>query len=541
MQDSTPAPGQRRPQTGVTGPSPLTGKEGRDVERLRLLESVVVNANDVVLITEAEPIDAPEGPRVVYVNAAFTRMTGYLPDEILGKTPRILQGTETCPETRQFIREKLTAWEGFRAELLNYRKDGTPFWAEINVQPVADETDKFTHWISVQRDTTERKQIEVERERLLMETLRQAERERELAEALDRADRDPLTNLLNHRAFHERLHEETGDSRAIVVIDLDNFKFFNDVYGHLAGDQVLRQVAAALRAACCHTDAALSRFGGDEFGLLLPYCNGEQGQQVIEQVRERLQKIGYYPPGYDTPIPLSVSCGLAVIPDDGTSAMSVLEIADERLRQDKVGSQNYESKQLRDELMQTVEGFAMLDALVTAVDNKDRYTRRHSEDVMRHSVHIARQMGLSSEEQRLLQVAALLHDVGKIGVADRILRMPGRLLPEEYEAIKQHPAVGALLVGAIPALQATVDAVHFHHERWDGGGYPKGLRGEEIPFLARIMAVADSYSAMTMDRPYRKGLAPGVVRQIFQTDDGKQWDKEGVDALLRYLDRNDEG
>jgi GGDEF domain-containing protein len=135
---------------------------------------------------------------------------------------------------------------------------------------VADETGWYTHWISVQRDITERKLLEAERERILVEKLRHVERERALVEALDRADRDPLTNLLNHRAFHERLTCESGKPCAIVVIDLDNFKFFNDVYGHLAGDEVLRQITRALQESC-HTDAdALSRFGGDEFGVLLP-------------------------------------------------------------------------------------------------------------------------------------------------------------------------------------------------------------------------------------------------------------------------------
>jgi diguanylate cyclase (GGDEF)-like protein/PAS domain S-box-containing protein/putative nucleotidyltransferase with HDIG domain len=510
-----------------------------DVERLRLLESVVVNTNDVVLITEANSIDDPHGPRVVYVNDAFTRMTGYTPEEILGKTPRILQGPETSPETRRFIREKLKAWEGFRAELINYRKDGSSFWVELNVQPVADENGWFTHWIAVQRETTERKLIEAERERLLVESLHRAERERILAQALDRADRDSLTNLLNHRAFHERLAQETALSRetgipvAVIVIDLDNFKFFNEAYGHLAGDQVLRQVAGALRAGCQEKEDALARLGGDEFGLLLPGRTHDGAVEMIERLRQHMESIGYYPPEYEIPIPLTISCGFALSSEDGMSTLELLEAADERLRRDKVGSQEYLTKNLRDELMQTLDGFAMLDALVTAVDNKDRYTRRHSEDVLRYSVAIARELDLPESDQRLIQVAALLHDVGKIGTPDRILRLPGRLLEAEYEAVKQHAAMGALLVGSVPDLAETVDAVHFHHERWDGNGYPEGLKGEQIPFFARILAVADSYSAMTMDRPYRKGLAPDVVKQILRTDEGRQWDPCCVRALLQ--------
>jgi diguanylate cyclase (GGDEF)-like protein/PAS domain S-box-containing protein len=511
------------------------------VDRLRLLESVVRNANDVILITHAEPVDPPHGPRVVYVNDAFTRMTGYQPDEILGKTPRLLQGPDTSPDMCRFIRAKLKAWEGFRAELLNYRKDGSPFWVELNVQPVADHTGVYTHWISVQRETTERKRLEGERERLLSAALHRAERERILEEAAGRTDRDPLTDLLNHRAFHERLAaasaaaRETRESLAILVIDLDNFRSFNDVYGHLAGDEVLRQVAGALRAECGANEDPPARFGGDEFGFLLPRRTRQQAIKLAERLRLRLHKVACHPPGYDTAIPLSVSYGVAVLPEDGLSPLDLLQAAEERLHRDKVGDQDYTTRQLREELMETVDGFAMLDALVTAVDNKDRYTRRHSEDVLRYSVAIAQVLGLPESEQRRLQVAALLHDVGKIGVPDRLLRLPGRLSSAEYEILKQHVATGALLAGAVPGLAGSVDAIRYHHERWDGGGYPDGLKEEQIPLAARILAVADSYSAMTMDRPYRKGLTTDAVREILQDGAGRQWDPACVRALLDLL------
>lgn len=506
-------------------------------ERLRLLESVVVNANDVVLITEAEPIDFP-GPRVLYVNDAFTRMTGYTPSEIIGKTPRILQGPNTSPETRQFIRNKLKNWEGFRAELLNYKKDGTQFWVELNVQPVADENGWFTHWIAIQRETTERREMENERKRQLTEALNWAERERLLAEALDRADRDPLTNLLNHRAFHERLMRETQNANAgrallaVAVFDLDNFKFFNDAYGHLTGDDVLRRLAAALQTECRDEDI-LARLGGDEFGLLLTCQKQSDIQAIVERLRSAVSGIGYCPPGYNTPIPLSVSCGVALYPDDGGTGLAVLKTADERLMRDKVGNQDYQVERLRDELKRTVTGFAMLDALVTAVDNKDRYTRRHSEDVMLHSVALARDLELDQASIHRLQVAALLHDVGKIGVPDRLLRLPSRLTDKEYDVVKQHAAMGAVMVSSVPNLADIVEAVHFHHERWNGGGYPNGLQGEEIPLLARILAVADAYSAMTTDRPYRKGMTHEEAMRVLEEGAGEQWEPYCVGAFLR--------
>lgn len=137
------------------------GERKKSEERLRLLESVVVHANDAILISEAEPLDEP-GPRILYANQAFTRMTGYELDEVRGKNPRIFQGPGTDPATRDKLRAALKKWRPVQAELLNYHKNGTPFWVELSIVPVADETGWFTHWVSVQRDMTERKRVEAE-------------------------------------------------------------------------------------------------------------------------------------------------------------------------------------------------------------------------------------------------------------------------------------------------------------------------------------------------------------------------------------------
>ena len=177
----------------------------------------------------------------------------------------------------------------------------------------------------------------------------------------------------------------------------------------------------------------------------------------------------------------------------------------------------------------------MLDALVTAVDNKDKYTRQHSEDVMGYSLLIARELGLGEEEQRTLAVSALLHDVGKIGVPDAILRKPGQLTEEEFKAVRQHPTMGAALVSTVTGLEATLDAVRHHHERWDGGGYPSGLRGAETPLMARLMAVADAFSAMTTDRPYRSGMDKVKALSILEDGAGTQWDPECIQSLLNAL------
>jgi len=354
-----------------------------------------------------------------------------------------------------------------------------------------------------------------------------AQQERLLAEAREQVDKDPLTGLLNHRAFHKRLEEEadrthrTGERVAIAVLDLDNFKFFNDAYGHLVGDEILLQVARALRR-CSRSYDTLARYGGDEFALLLPGVGEQSAAEITARLAESFQNV-IYRPQTGPPIPLTLSMGVALFPDDGPGRLEALEIADARLMRAKGGGAEELTEHLRTQLSCSQANFSMLNALVTAVDTKDRYTRRHSEDVMAYIYQIALEMKLNEKTCNIALIAALLHDVGKIGVPDYILRKPGPLTEEEYHAVRQHPMMGAVIVGAIPGLEETVDAIRHHHERWDGKGYPHGLAGEEIPMLARLMAVADAYSALTTDRPYRKGMEAERALGILADGAGCQW------------------
>ena len=269
-------------------------------ERLRLLESVVVNANDAVLITEAEPIDLP-GPRILYVNAAFTRTTGYTLEDVIGKTPRILHGPDTNFEPLQRLKKALRRWKPVEVELLNYRKDGTTFWVELSIVPVANELGWYTHWVSVQRDVSERKRNEENAVRLRVAQARNEALAREVearirseAELAHTAFHDHLTGLRNRAYFLDRLKTSVELSATrpdyqcgVLFIDLDDFKGVNDRFGHSVGDLLLQEVAGRL-SGCTRPQDTVARMGGDEFTLLL---DSVAGMHEVIAVADRVLEV----------------------------------------------------------------------------------------------------------------------------------------------------------------------------------------------------------------------------------------------------------
>ncbi len=533
--------------------------------REKQFHALVHNTSEVMAILS-------EDATAVYLSSAARRMWGYAPESLVGKCLFDFVADEDRHRFQDtFQQTRARAGKDFTLEATVCCRNGSRLCCHVGMVNLMAEPGVFGIVVTF-RDITPLKQGE--------EALRQAkaslevrvtertaalaaanvelqteigerraleeERERLLTEALERADHDPLTGLLNHRAFHKRFQEETDRALrqntplAIAVLDLDNFKFFNDAYGHLVGDDVLRQVARVLQS-CCRSYDTLARFGGDEFALLMPGTGPAEAARLAERLRLRLAEAAYRPPDSDSAIPLSLSMGFSVFPDDEPARLEALELADARLLRVKTGAEDTaEADVLRKSLNDSVEGFSMLDALVTAVNNKDRYTRRHSEDVMLYSLQIAREMGLDPAAQEALATAALLHDVGKIGVPDFVLRKPSGLTDEEIEVIKHHPVMGAVIVAAVPGLEGTLDAVRHHHERWDGLGYPGGLQGLEIPFAARLMAVADAFSAMTTDRPYRKGHPASKALGFLAEGAGTQWDPDCVAAFLSAHRKLDE-
>lgn len=349
------------------------------------------------------------------------------------------------------------------------------------------------------------------------------------------ATTDALTGLVNHRGALQLLQaacqSSTTDGRplSLIMADVDGFKLFNDTYGHITGDAILKAVADVLRRATGDRGTAC-RYGGDEFLLILP-CPKRAAGAVAKTIIELVARAEFRTED-GSAIPISVSIGLTSFPEDTRTPADLVSHADAAMYAAK--------KQTRPSGSNVISitdhtTFGVLDSLVQAIDAKDRYTRAHCDIVAEYAVKLAKRMGLHGDSQRALHVAGLLHDVGKLVVPDEILKKPGPLTPEEYAILKRHVKVGEVLIREVPQLTEVTQAVACHHERFDGTGYPRGMRGEAIPLIGRVIAVADAYSAMRLDRAYRKGMGQDRVLSELVAGAGTQFDPDIAKIFAELL------
>lgn len=372
--------------------------------------------------------------------------------------------------------------------------------------------------------------------------------ENHIQEVVDFANLDGLTGTYNHRYFYEVLGKLFEESRrdekplSLVMLDLDNFKTYNDVYGHAQGDAFLKEIAGVLKETIRETDL-LCRYGGDEFGVILPDTDKEEACKMADRLREAICNYDYHGKENMNNQMMTASIGVSTSSMQMERHMSLIENADMALYRAKFLRRNkvevYSS--IFDHIMEKepnedlLEEMKPLKTLMTVINSRDTYTFNHVERVFHYSRIVADHMKLSPEDKRSLLFGAYLHDLGKINTSKETLITNQRLTDAQWEELKKHPQDSADILSQIRGFEKIVPIVLQHHEKYDGTGYPKGLKGEEIHPLARILTIVDSFDAMTNQRPYQKAKTFQEAFEEIKRCKGTHFDPYMADQFMEAL------
>lgn len=363
---------------------------------------------------------------------------------------------------------------------------------------------------------------------------------------------DGLTKLNNHRYFQEILSkcisEKTYDVFSVAMIDVDLFKLYNDLYGHSAGDRALIKIAEVIKKSTRSEDI-IARYGGEEFAVIFPNIEGAASLRAIERIRRAVESC--FCSSKDVNEFLTISVGVASYPRDGLTNEEILDKADSAMYAAKRSGRNqsvvYAKKDnsinlLNNKEMEKVQDsiktayFSAIYALAATIDAKDHYTYGHSENVSNYAVALAKAAGFDEERIDIVKNAGLLHDIGKIGVPESILTKKEALSPDEYEVMKRHVDMSISIIKHVPNLIKVIPAIMTHHERYDGKGYPRGVKGENIPIEGRCLCIVDAFDAMTTDRPYRKALSYSDALMELRKNSGIQFDPQLTELFISLFE-----
>jgi len=366
-------------------------------------------------------------------------------------------------------------------------------------------------------------------------------------ESRDKARIDEMTGPPNRDYLDEMLgseigrHSRYGGVFSLIILDLDSFKAFNDNYGHGAGDDLLKRIGSLIESSTRSADRTF-RCGSDEFAVLLPNTHVDAANQVAERIRKQITS-EMMPDGIQT----TASFGLASWPIDGLVTSEIITATDAALNHAKQSGGNrthWVSEVLQPLDNATVsskdsegdEASKAIYALAAIVDARKDYYSNHWRKVKVYATAIAKALNLERQSIDRLETCALLHDIGKIAISDKIINKQGKLTTDEWAIIKTHPQIGASIAGRARQFSPCIAGILYHHERYDGNGYPKGLRGENIPLDARVLSVADAFSAMTSDRSYSSALPIQMALEEIKQGSSSQFDPNLVEVFFSIVE-----
>jgi len=442
---------------------------------------------------------------MLYVSKGCFQMTGYYPESLirsrdLSFNDLILPGYRT--RIWEEWTEVLEKHDVFRGEYPITKVTGETVWVFEQGQGVYDEKGRVVTIEGLLIDVTASKERQFQIEYLL--------------------NHDALTGVYNRLAFSEKRKEYDENNIlpvSVITCDIDGLKIINDAFGMATGDVLLKETARILARHLENGDF-LARLGGDDFAVLLPNKTAEQAADMIDRIQEDMNEYNQRIDGNAKKIHISFGYATKELPDETIEL--VQKVAEENMNKQKL----LEHKSLHSSIVASIK---------TTLLEKSQETEEHAERLAFLSRKMGEKMQLSKGDMNDLELFAVLHDIGKVGIKDKILTKPEPLTPEEWVEMRKHTEIGYRIAMSSPELIPIADYILSHHEKWDGTGYPQGLYGKEIPLAARILTVADAYDAMTQDRAYRKALSQEYALSEIEKNAGTQFDPEVVDVFVTLM------
>lgn len=466
-------------------------KKDRDIDTNQALLKTLMNATpDLVFLKNVDGL-------YLGCNQAFVDFVGKPEAEIIGQEDTTVFGQEKAELFHRMDREIAKTKTPQKSEEIFTHPDGRKAYMETLKSPYLDANNNVIGIIGISRDITERKAKEDRIEYL--------------------SYHDALTGLYNRTFLQEELKRlESGGPLPLSVIvgDVNGMKLINDAFGHSAGDKLLVEIAEILKK-CALPNDIVFRIGGDEFLILLPNTDEKAVASVVAYIRSvcesNLAKNEFRL--------TSLALGNATKYNMETSFEDIFATAEDIM---------YRSKLLETQHVRN----AILASIKTSMFEKSHETQAHAERLASLSEKLGKAIGLPQDKLEELELAATLHDIGKISIDNNILTKPGELNEDDWREIKKHPETGYRIANSSAELRHAAIYILCHHERWDGKGYPQGLAQDNIPLISRIIAIADSYDAMTHDRAYRKAISPQEAAKIIADSAGMQYDPDLVRAFV---------
>lgn len=441
---------------------------------------------------------ADEKGQYIEVNNAATAITGYSRDELIKMTVRDITAKESLSEALRVFKS-LSNNGSVSIEAKYIHKDGSIKWCKVDAVKISE--DRF---LGFAIDTTFKKQAE---EELKFKSIR-----------------DYLTGLYNRRYYEtelKRLDTESQLPLSVISGDINGLKLVNDAFGHSEGDRLIIECAKIMES-CCRKGDILARTGGDEFVIIMPKTDSATAYEVMHNIQTALKDFDS-----EKNIKLhkhSVSLGYATKEKPEEEIRDIFKTAEDHMYQRKL----LETNSVHSNIVASIKA---------TLFEKSNETEEHAERLVTLSKSIGIALGLSHSELDKLELLATLHDIGKMGIRDYILTKPANLTESEWTEMKRHPEIGYRIAITSPELMPVAEGILCHHEWWNGGGYPKGLCGENIPLLSRIIAVVDAYDAMTNDRPYRKAMGHDAGLENIRKNAGTQFDPRIAEKFIDIIEK----